>query len=142
MKALRFILPLAMVFGFTLTSTAQTSKMGLVDYQALLAEMPESISAQEKLQSRSDEMQNELDMIEKQYMVKAQEYQDMMNSGTLTTGASQAAQAELASLEEKYSKADLRAQESLMGYQETLMTPIINKLDEAINSVSLSLIHI
>ncbi|MBB00545.1 MAG: hypothetical protein CMN34_06400, partial [Saprospirales bacterium] len=136
MKVLRFILPLAMIFGFTLTSTAQTSKMGLVDYQALLAEMPESILAQEKLQSRSDEMQNELDMIGEQYMIKAAEYNEMMNSGTLTSGASQAAQAELNSLQEKYSKAELRAQESLMGYEETLLTPIIDKLDQAITSVS------
>ena len=36
MKALRFILPLAMVFGFTLPNTAQTSKMGLVDQQAIV----------------------------------------------------------------------------------------------------------
>ena len=58
MKALRFILPLAMVFGFTLTSTAQTSKMGLVDQQAIVLEMPEYSAAQTKF-SEKEAKQNE-----------------------------------------------------------------------------------
>ena len=95
MKVLRFILPLAMVFGFTLTSTAQTSKMGLVDQQAIVLEMPEYSAAQTKFSEKENSKMKEIETLYLQYQTKMQEYEELMMSGTLSSGAQQAKESEL-----------------------------------------------
>ena len=136
MKALRFILPLAMFFGFTLTSTAQTSKMGLVDQQAIVLEMPEYSSAQTKYLEKETSKMKEIETLYLQYQTKAQEYEELMMSGTLSSGAQQAKESELMDLQTRIQMADEMAQEYLTEYNADLMEPISMKVNAAIQAVA------
>ena len=63
MKAIRFILPLAIVFGLSQTSLAQSTKMGLVDQQAIVLDMPEYASAQKKFSEREASKMKEIETL-------------------------------------------------------------------------------
>ena len=134
MKALRFILPLAMVFGFTLTSTAQTSKMGLVDQQAIVLEMPEYSAAQTKFSEKEASKMKEIETLYLQYQTKMQEYEELVS--TLSSGARQAKESELMDLQTRIQMAEEMAQEYLLEYNADLMEPISAKVNAAIQAVS------
>lgn len=134
MKALRFILPLAMVFGFTLTSTAQTSKMGLVDQQAIVLEMPEYSAAQTKFSEKEASKMKEIETLYLQYQTKMQEYEELVS--TLSSGARQAKESELMDLQTRIQMAEEMAQEYLLEYNADLMEPISVKVNAAIQAVA------
>ena len=134
MKALRFILPLAMVFGFTLTSTAQTSKMGLVDQQAIVLEMPEYSAAQTKFSEKEASKMKEIETLYLQYQTKMQEYEELVS--TLSSGARQAKESELMDLQTRIQMAEEMAQEYLLEYNADLMEPISAKVNTAIQAVA------
>lgn len=134
MKALRFILPLAMVFGFTLTSTAQTSKMGLVDQQAIVLEMPEYSAAQTKFSEKEASKMKEIETLYLQYQTKMQEYEELVS--TLSSGARQAKESELMDLQTRIQMAEEMAQEYLLEYNADLMEPISAKVNAAIQAVA------
>ncbi|MGB1051227.1 MAG: OmpH family outer membrane protein [Chitinophagales bacterium] len=134
MKALRFILPLAMVFGFTLTSTAQTSKMGLVDQQAIVLEMPEYSAAQTKFSEKEASKAKEIETLYLQYQTKMQEYEELVS--TLSSGARQAKESELIDLQTRIQMAEEMAQEYLLEYNADLMEPISAKVNAAIQAVA------
>lgn len=134
MKALRFILPLAMVFGFTLTSTAQTSKMGLVDQQAIVLEMPEYSAAQTKFSEKEASKMKEIETLYLQYQTKMQEYEELVS--TLSSGARQAKESELIDLQTRIQMAEEMAQEYLLEYNADLMEPISAKVNAAIQAVA------
>ena len=134
MKALRFILPLAMVFGFTLTSTAQTSKMGLVDQQAIVLEMPEYSAAQTKFSEKEASKMKEIETLYLQYQTKMQEYEELVS--TLSSGARQAKESELIDLQTRIQMAEEMAQEYLLEYNADLMEPISVKVNAAIQAVA------
>ncbi|MEC8032815.1 MAG: OmpH family outer membrane protein, partial [Bacteroidota bacterium] len=136
MKVLRFILPLAMVFGFTLTSTAQTSKMGLVDQQAIVLEMPEYSAAQTKISEKQASKMQEIETLYAQYQTKAEEFQELAMSGTLSSGAQEAKETELYDLQTRIQMAEEMAQEYLVEYMDDLMEPISAKVDAAIQAVA------
>ena len=134
MKALRFILPLAMVFGFTLTSTAQTSKLGLVDQQAIVLEMPEYSAAQTKFSEKEASKMKEIETLYLQYQTKMQEYEELVS--TLSSGARQAKESELMDLQTRIQMAEEMAQEYLLEYNADLMEPISAKVNAAIQAVA------
>ena len=134
MKVLRFILPLAMVFGFTLTSTAQTSKMGLVDQQAIVLEMPEYSAAQTKFSEKEASKMKEIETLYLQYQTKMQEYEELVS--TLSSGARQAKESELMDLQTRIQMAEEMAQEYLLEYNADLMEPISAKVNAAIQAVA------
>jgi len=136
MKALRFILPLAMVFGFTLTSTAQSTSMGLVDQQAIVLEMPEYSTAQTKFSEKEASKMREIETLYLQYQTKMQEYEELMMSGTLSGGAQQAKESELIDLQTRIQMAEEMAQEYLLEYNADLMEPISEKVNTAIQAVA------
>ena len=125
-----------MFFGFTLTSTAQTSKMGLVDQQAIVLEMPEYSSAQTKYLEKETSKMKEIETLYLQYQTKAQEYEELMMSGTLSSGAQQAKESELMDLQTRIQMADEMAQEYLTEYNTDLMEPISMKVNAAIQAVA------
>ncbi|OUW81201.1 MAG: hypothetical protein CBD74_08575 [Saprospirales bacterium TMED214] len=134
MKALRFILPLAMIFGLTLTSTAQTSKMGLVDQQAIVLEMPEYSAAQTKFSEKEASKMKEIETLYLQYQTKMQEYEELVS--TLSSGARQAKESELMDLQTRIQMAEEMAQEYLLEYNADLMEPISAKVNAAIQAVA------
>ena len=63
-----------MVFGFTLTSTAQSTNMGLVDQQAIVLEMPEYSTAQTKFSEKEASKMREIETLYLQYQTKMSIY--------------------------------------------------------------------
>lgn len=123
-----------MVFGFTLTSTAQTSKMGLVDQQAIVLEMPEYSAAQTKFSEKEASKMKEIETLYLQYQTKMQEYEELVS--TLSSGARQAKESELMDLQTRIQMAEEMAQEYLLEYNADLMEPISAKVNAAIQAVA------
>ena len=123
-----------MVFGFTLTSTAQTSKMGLVDQQAIVLEMPEYSAAQTKFSEKEASKMKEIETLYLQYQTKMQEYEELVS--TLSSGARQAKESELIDLQTRIQMAEEMAQEYLLEYNADLMEPISAKVNAAIQAVA------
>ena len=74
MKAIRFILPLAIVFGFS-NQFSSEHKNGLVDQQAIVLDMPEYASAQKKFSEREATLMKEVETLYLQYQTKMVEYE-------------------------------------------------------------------
>ena len=71
----------------------------------------------------------EIETLYLQYQTKAQEYEELMMSGTLSSGAQQAKESELMDLQTRIQMADEMAQEYLAEYNADLMEPISMKVN-------------
>lgn len=136
MKAIRFILPLAIVFGLSQTILAQSTKMGLVDQQAIVLEMPEYASAQKRFSEREASKMKEIETLYMQYQTKMQEYETVMMSGSASSAEQQALETEIMGLQERIQRAEEMAQMYLADYNTDLMEPINEKLNAAIQAVA------
>ena len=136
MKAIRFILPLAIVFGLSQTTLAQSTKMGLVDQQAIVLDMPEYASAQKKFSEREASKMKEIETLYLQYQTKMQEYETVMMSGSASSAEQQALETEIMGLQERIQRAEEMAQMYLADYNTDLMEPINEKLNAAIKAVA------
>ena len=136
MKAIRFILPLAIVFGLSQTILAQSTKMGLVDQQAIVLDMPEYASAQKKFSEREASKMKEIETLYLQYQTKMQEYETVMMSGSASSAEQQALETEIMGLQERIQRAEEMAQMYLADYNTDLMEPINEKLNAAIQAVA------
>ena len=136
MKAIRFTLPLAIVFGLSQTILAQSTKMGLVDQQAIVLDMPEYTSAQKKFSEREASKMKEIETLYLQYQTKMQEYETVMMSGSASSAEQQALETEIMGLQERIQRAEEMAQMYLADYNTDLMEPINEKLNAAIQAVA------
>lgn len=116
-----------------LCASAQTLKIGLVDVNGIISKMPETTAAQNTISEMQKKYQAEFQKIEEEFQRQYEEFQNMKEDELPAIKERKARQ-----LQETQQKADAYQQnviQDLQKEQERLMTPIMQKVRSAIESV-------
>ena len=126
-----FVMILLMVAA-CVTVNAQTLKVGRVNSGTILQSMPEFTAAQTKMKTQADLSQEQVDLMRSELEKK---YAKWLKDTTPPAEKAQV-EAEMQELQDKLQKYAESADASLKTLQQNLMTPIIDKINTAIQAVS------
>lgn len=130
MKKLIFALLLLMPLG----AFAQSNlKMGYINRNELAQQMPEYNDAMKQLEDMRLKYTTEGQKLQEEFQKK---YQDYMNQqDTLDAAIRQYKESEIMRLQQSIEEFTRNADSSLQKRQQELMTPVVQKMDQAIRSV-------
>ncbi|MCI1720413.1 MAG: OmpH family outer membrane protein [Bacteroidales bacterium] len=117
-------------------ASAQTFKFGHINSQLLVALMPERDSAVVKIQKYSSDLEETYTGMQNDFNAKAKAYQD--NKATWSQTILDAKTQELNDLQQRMQQFGETAQKDLSARQETLMGPVAEKAQAAIDKVAKS----
>ena len=125
---------LSVLFAFVMmvlaTGVAKAQKMAALDYQEVLSLMPETKKVSADLDSFSKSKEAELKKMGDTWQADVQKYQS--EGAKMTDAQRQAKEAELTKTQQNLQQMALTAQQDLGKRRETLLKPIIDKLNAAI----------
>ncbi len=113
-------------------ATAQ-QKIATVNSQELITAMPEMKAAQERLQELDQKYSAEMQTMNEEYKKKLELY--LKDKNTLSEALLKSREQELADLQSRIQRSYQAMQQDMEKQQSTLMTPIQQKLVEAIKKV-------
>lgn len=124
------------LMGHTFFSSAQTSgkKMGHVNFQTLLADLPSYAAAQKELQKFAEELQNYLVSLNSEYEQKVQQYYE--EEGDMLPSIKETRQNEIVDLEKRIQKLQTSSEQQLMEKQNELLAPLEEQIMTAVNQVA------
>lgn len=128
MKKLAFLLLCILPMG----AFAQT-KLGHINTQELLGLMPEADSIEANLSNLAKEYETELAKMTEEYYAKIQEFQQ--KAETMAASIKEARQSEIMEMEQRIQTFRQQASTDIQRQQEVLMTPVIQKIKNAIDAV-------
>lgn len=132
------ILALAFVIvGFNGETKAQELKIGYVNPQAILANMPEMKAVQQRLQNFTQRKQQELATKEQTFQAEVAAYQQKV--GVISEEAKQTEEARLGQLQNDLLEAQRLAEEELQAKRTELVGPLLEQIGNAIDSVASSM---
>ncbi|MCQ4874737.1 MULTISPECIES: OmpH family outer membrane protein [Odoribacteraceae] len=134
-NTLKLFALVAFIFA-AFAATAQTAKpikLGHLDVQKVMTSMPEFKKAQQDLEAKEAEIRKELTSMHESYQKLAQEYQ--ANAKTYTELTRTAKEQEIQGLMQRIEQFQSLAQEQMAKTQEDLLTPIITKIQNAVQAV-------
>ena len=121
------------LFGL-LTFNTFAQKLGHLDAQEILSLMPEREKATEDYQEHAKALESQLMSMQTLYQSSIQDYQD--NESTYSDLVKQDKISEIQGLEQRIATFQQSAQESLQRKEMELLSPILEKLQNAINEVA------
>ncbi|MBQ1204890.1 MAG: OmpH family outer membrane protein [Alistipes sp.] len=130
-NVLKLTLVLAMMLSCT---TLFAQKLGRINSQEVMLAMPETAEMQTKLQAVAKDWEENLELINVEFNNKLQEFQKNLNS--MSDAARQIKEKDLNDLRQRGTEMQQMAQQDLARQEQELMTPIIEKAQNAIQAVS------
>ncbi len=106
-------------------------KIGRVDFQAVMISLPETDSAQVKLQALVKELQEQMETMRVEFNNKLADFQQKQS--TLTSSIADVKQKELADLSTRMQEMETTAQTDINNMQVQLFQPIFDKVKEAVS---------
>ena len=130
-KVLKLTLAVAMVLSST---TLFAQKLGRINSQEVILAMPETKEMQTSLQAVQKDWEENLEAINVEFNNKLQEFQKNLN--TMSDAVRQIKEKELNDLRTRGNELQQMAQQDLGMKEQELMTPIVEKAQKAIQTVS------
>ena len=127
-------LTLAVALLFIGASAANAQKFGRVDLTAIIPNMPEYQEADQNLATYGKDLQDQLEQIQVEFNQKYSDYQK--NASTYNDTIRQMKESELQQLDQRLREFQQIAYQDLQRKQGELMTPIIEKANEAVTAVA------
>lgn len=113
---------------------AQDMKIGFVDPTAILQRMPEMRAVQQRIQNLYERKQNELAEKEQELQTEIELYQQKV--GVISEQARQTEEERLTQLDQEFRQLQTEAQQELQQERADLMAPLLQQIQESINSVA------
>lgn len=129
----RTFLILCAALLFPIFAGAQSHKIGIVDSQKVLSEMPEMKSMQSELDNLAKKYEDTLVQLQKEFQTKYQDF--VKEQETMVESIKSRKQQELEDLSKRIQDLNNVAQQDMQKKQVELFAPIQTKLREAINKV-------
>ncbi len=123
---------IALAVFFPMLASAQTVKIGLVNFNTILAGHPDTQAAQTKLQDAQKKYDAEYQKLGQEFQRMFEEYQKGTND---LPAIKQRKEQELQDYQNKIQQFEQSAAQDLQKMQADLMQPIIAKVQQAIESV-------
>ena len=124
---------LILFFAAFATLGANAQKFGHINTGELVSLMAETDSARVQLEAYQNELIEEMDAMQTEYNTKLNTYQQ--KNSTWTAAIRESKESELTELVQRINQFQQTAQEDLANMQQTLMMPIYQKAQEAINKI-------
>lgn len=132
MNMKKFLIVLCVLLTSATGAHAQT-KLGHIDRQGLMLALPERKEAEAKMQAFAKQLDDKLKAMGEEYKSKLAEVQAGFDAMTQTQ--KDAAQRELADLEQRITTAQETAKEDLAKQEQELLAPMVERTDKAIKEV-------
>lgn len=129
----RILLLAALVFGMSFTVQAQ-QKIGHINADELLQLMPETATAQKELEAYGKQLEKDLTDMETEMQSKIESFR--ANEKMMTTLSRETKTKELQELQMRIQEYSQRAQQDLQQKQVELLTPVIEKAQNAVQAVA------
>jgi outer membrane protein len=130
----KFILILASAL-FASCLFAQTGlKLGHINSQELLAAMPESDSAQVKLEKAAKELQNQIELMQVEFNTKYQDY--VSKQATYSELIRQTKETELQEMNQRIQSFQQQAEQDMQKQRTDIFKPVLDKANKAISDVA------
>lgn len=133
MNMKKFLIALCVLLTSATGAHAQT-KLGHIDRQGLMLALPERKEAEAKMQAFAKQLDDKLKAMGEEYKSKLAEVQAGFDAMTQTQ--KDAAQRELAELEQRITAAQETAKEDLAKQEQELLAPMVERTDKAIKDVA------
>jgi outer membrane protein len=134
-KIVKFFAVVAIIVGCSFTSAAQNPvKIGYIDFNALLAEMPGIDSVKIKLQNYQKTLSDQMDAMKAEFESKYQDYQSQ--AASMSDLIKQTKEKELSDLQGRIEAFQQKASTDLQSKQQELVAPFIEKAKTAIKDVA------
>ena len=127
-----FIVAVMLMGG--LTVNAQEFKFGHIDSRELLMSMPESDSAQTRIQQIGEEYQQQMEEMQVELNKKYDDY--LTNRESYTELIRQTKEADIQEMQQRIGQFEQMAQEDLQTQQQEFMRPILEKANNAVKEVA------
>jgi outer membrane protein len=118
------------------SASAQTLKFGHIDFQGLIASMPEREAAQKAMDKMKTELESQFAVMQKEYQTKSQEYVTLVKQPNLSDAIRQAKEADIQSLQERITTFQQTAEDNLRKEESKLFQPVVEKARKAISDVA------
>lgn len=131
-KVVKFVVAAIFVCGVSLNSQAQ--KFGHIDFEELIAAMPEKAEAQKTLEKEYNEMKGIIESMSVEFnkkMLAAQQSYD-----TLSKASQQLLEQELQDMQNRIMQYQQNAETQLNQRQQELLNPIIDKAESAVKKIA------
>ncbi len=125
------------LFLWAAGANAQQLKIGYVDPQTILNKMPEMAAVQKKLENFADEKRQAYAQKQEDFQQQVQDFQQ--KSAVISDAAKKREQARLDTLNQQLVQLQAQIKQELQNKQQQLMSPILNKVQNAINDVAKSM---
>lgn len=137
MNTLRKLLGVAVIASFTLAASAQL-KIGHINSQELLSSMPETDSAQKKLEKLTKEHELALEEMSVEFNKKYDEYLKKLDdtANPMSPLVKSSKEAELQELQQRIQTFQQQADQDLQQQRAVLFQPIQEKAVKAVNDVA------
>ena len=138
MRTLR--IAVILFFSIVLNQQAQAQsnnselKIGYVNPQSILANMPEMRAVQQRLQNFTARKQQELSTLEQEFQTQVAEYQQKV--GVISADAQQQEEARLGQLQQDLLQAQEVAEQELAQRRDELVGPLLEQIGAAIEAVA------
>ena len=138
MRTLRIAVILFFSIVLNLQVQAQSNnselKIGYVNPQSILANMPEMRAVQQRLQNFTARKQQELSTLEQEFQTQVAEYQQKV--GVISADAQQQEEARLGQLQQELLQAQEVAEQELAQRRDELVGPLLEQIGSAIEAVA------
>jgi outer membrane protein len=128
----RKALSLLAVLMISISSFAQS--IGHIDFQTLLATMPETAQIQSELNAMSVDLENRYNKYVGELTAKETEYANL--AADASTAAREGLEMEIRNLYQVIQNFETNSREDVLNKQNELMSPLIEKAQNAVNSVA------
>ena len=131
-KVMKLALAVALLMGAT--SLYAQQKFGRINKQEIVMLMPEMKEMQTNMEAYGKDLQDNMEAIGVEFNTKYQDYQK--NYNTMSEAVRQLKEKELSELQNRRQEFEQAAQQDYQKRQNELLTPIIDKAEEAIDKVA------
>ena len=130
----KLLVAIVLVLGVVGTSIAQTPKFGHINTAELTSLMPERAAIQTELENYAKSLDTQLQMMGTEYQSKMADYQ--ANEKTWSPVVRDSKEKEIVDLEKRIQEFQQTAQKSLSDKEQSLVEPVIAKVQDAIKVVA------
>jgi outer membrane protein len=133
----RIIVLLAVTVFFLNGTLGQTTlKLGHIDSRILFAAMPESDSAQKRLEKSATQMQTTLEQLQVEFNKKYEEYLTLTKDASASELIVRTKEEELQSLQQRIQTFNQQAEQDIANQRTELFRPIQDKAIKAVSDVA------
>lgn len=133
-RTILFFAVLSLMIGTSLETSAQTQKIGYIDFNGLIQAMPGIDSVKIKLQNYQQMLSDQMDQMRTEFENKYLDYQSQ--AATMSDLIKQTKEKELSDLQSRIDAFQQKAQQDLQAKQEELLKPVIDKARGAVKEVA------